>query len=191
VSALFAAGPFRAVEVTAADVPELQRFFEANPEYHLAVTGEAPALHEGQKEFELAPPAGWPFEKRWLLAFVAKDGTWIGVGDVISNLFVPGVWHVGLFMVATSLRGSGAARSLYYALESWMRGSGARWLRLGVVEGNARAERFWESAGYTEVRKRNDVQMGKQFNTLRVMVKPLGAEPLAQYLAAIARDRPE
>ena len=72
-----------------------------------------------------------------------------------------------------------------------MRRNGADWARLGVVEGNARAERFWERLGYLEARKRCGVEMGKLTNTLRVMVKPLGGGKLPDYLSRVARDRPE
>jgi GNAT superfamily N-acetyltransferase len=191
VSALFSAGAFRAIEMTAADVPALQRFFEANPGYHVAVNGEAPGSGAAQQEFDQQPPAGWPFEKRWLLKLVDGHGAMIGIVDLISNLFAAGVWHVGLFMIATSLHGGGAARALYDALEAWMRERGARWLRLGVVIGNSRAERFWEKAGYQDVRKREGVEMGKRVNALRVMAKPLGEPDWAAYLASVPRDRPE
>ena len=191
MSALFSAGAFRAIEMTAADVQALQCFFEANPGYHVAVNGEAPGPGEAQKEFDSGPPAGWPFEKRWLLKVVDADGATVGIVDLISNLFVAGVWHVGLFMIATSLHGSGTARALYDALENWMRAGGARWLRLGVVIGNSRAERFWEKAGYQDVRKREGVEMGKRINTLRVMAKPLAEADWAAYLASVPRDRPE
>ena len=191
MSALFTAGAFRAVEMAAADIPALQRFFETNPEYHAAVTGAPPQSDEAQKEFDFAPPAGWPYEKRWLLKLVAEDGSIAGLADVIENLFIAGVWHVGLFMIATALRGKGAAPALYGALESWMRDGGAQWLRLGVVLGNSRAERFWEKTGYSEVRKRNGVEMGKQVNTLRVMAKPLAQADWPAYFAAVPRDRPD
>ena len=46
-------------------------------------------------------------------------------------------------------------------------------MRLGVVEGNARAERFWERCAFTEVRKRHDIEMGARTNTVRVMARPL------------------
>ncbi len=72
-----------------------------------------------------------------------------------------------------------------------MRGSGALWLRLGVVEGNLRAEHFWENSGYLDIRKREGVEMGKRLNTLRVMAKPLTAGSVSEYLAVVARDRPE
>ena len=62
---------------------------------------------------------------------------------------------------------------------------------LGVVQGNARAERFWESMGYIQVRTREGVAMGKLTNTLRVMVKPLHGQTIEEFLALVPRDRPE
>ena len=113
------------------------------------------------------------------------------MANVVSDLLARGVWHIGLFLIATRLHGSGAAQSLYERLERWALDQGAQWLRLGVVQGNTRAERFWDRCGFIEVRKRADVEMGRLVNTLRVMVKPLAAGALAEYLALVARDRPE
>ena len=49
-TALFATAPFRAIELGAADVPDLQRFFEANPEYFLAVGGHRADPSEAHEE---------------------------------------------------------------------------------------------------------------------------------------------
>jgi hypothetical protein len=68
---------------------------------------------------------------------------------------------------------------------------GAQWLRLGVVEGNARAERFWQRRGFVDARKRDGVQFGARTHTIRVMFKPLAGRSLREYLALIARDRPD
>ena len=62
---------------------------------------------------------------------------------------------------------------------------------LGVVEGNSRAQRFWERRGFVDVRKRNGVEMGARSNTIRVVAKPLDGGTLQEYLALVARDRPE
>jgi ribosomal protein S18 acetylase RimI-like enzyme len=72
-----------------------------------------------------------------------------------------------------------------------MRDNGARWLRLGVVEGNTRAERFWEKQGYVEVRKRGDYPVGERLATLRMMVKLPADGSLGEYLERVPRDRPE
>jgi len=101
------------------------------------------------------------------------------------------VWHIGLFIVASALHGSGAARAMYGELERWMAARGARWIRLGVVVGNAKGERFWRRQGYVQVRERGPVQMGRRANMLRVLVKPLAAGSVEEYLELVERDRPE
>ena len=113
------------------------------------------------------------------------------MAGLIENLFVDYVWHIGLFVIATRLHGLGTAPGFYRALEDWLREQGCRWIRLGVVEGNARAERFWEKCGYREVRKRLAVPMGNRVNDVRVMVKPLAHHSVREYLSAVARDRTE
>lgn len=188
--ALFAAPALRAFEMEEADIPGLQRFFEANPEYFLRVGGEGPRPAEAATEFADRPPPGWTWTKNWMIRFVDDDGAMAGMADVVSDLLAEGVWHIGLFIAATSLHGSGTAQSMYAALESWARGQGARWMRLNVAVGNVAAERFWERLGYLELRRREGVEIGRKVNTMRVMLKPLGADGVEAYLALVPRDRP-
>jgi GNAT superfamily N-acetyltransferase len=189
--ALFAAGAFRAVELDEGDIPALQRFLDANPAYHVEVTGQGPRADEARREYLDGPPAGWPYRRRWLLGILDGAGAMAGVADVTADFLAAGVWHVGLFIVATARHGSGDAQALYAGLEAWMREGGARWLRLGVVEGNARAERFWEKAGYREVRRRHGVPYGGLARTVRVMAKPLDETGLPAYLELVPRDSPQ
>jgi len=137
-------------------------------------------------------PAEGRYRNLHWLAFVDEAGALQGVANVVSDLLAPAVWHTGLFIVATALHGSSAARTLYEALEAWMQRSGAQWLRLGVVLGNARAEAFWQRMGYTEVRQRLNVDTGGRLNTIRVMAKPLMSDALFEnYLTMVPRDRPD
>jgi len=174
-----------------ADVPLLQRFFEDNPDYHLAVEGAPPGPDAARREFDSLPPNGWRFDKKWLVRFADAEGGMAGMADLLENLFVDRVWHLGLFIIATHLRGGGTGREFYEALEAWLRAQDCAWIRLGVVAGNARAERFWQKCGYREVRKRLAVPMGQKTNDVRVMVKPLAGGSMREYLSAVARDRPE
>src|SRR3954465_10006932 len=117
--ALFTAGEGHASEVTGAELPEVQRFLEANPEYYLRVTGEPPGPGAAQEELEALPPAEWDFERKSLVAFRDASAI-IGVAEMVANLFAAGVWHIGLFIIATRLHGTGAAQLWYGALESWL-----------------------------------------------------------------------
>jgi GNAT superfamily N-acetyltransferase len=147
------------VELGPGDELLLQRFFEANPAYFDAVFGEPAGPEAARDEIRELPPDGWSYTRRWLLGYRAADGELAAVADVVSDLLVPGAWHVGLFIVATARHGSGEAARLYRGLEAWAAGHGARWLRLGVVQGNARAERFWAAQGFVETRTRTGVVM--------------------------------
>jgi GNAT superfamily N-acetyltransferase len=186
----FGNSTFRCTEIAVEAIPRLQRFFEDNPEYNIAVEGRRPRPEEAREEFHSLPPPEIPFEKRWLMEISGTDGEMLAVADVISNFCARGVWHIGLFIVATRLHGRGAAHAIYEALEAWIRDNDALWVRLGVVEGNVRAERFWEGLGYVEVRRRLDVEMGERINNIRVMVKPLAGSTVSEYLDLVARDRP-
>lgn len=181
----------RTVELLPEHEPLLQRFFEANPAYFLAVHGEAAGPQEAHEEIHGQLPAGWSFTKKWLLGYLDAHGALVAMANVITDLLAPRVWHIGLFLLAGSRHGSGEAQALYRGLETWAAATGAHWLRLGVVQGNTRAERFWQSLGFVQARTRNGVEMGRLSNTLRVMFKPLAGGTLAEYLALIERDRPE
>ena len=181
----------RAIEIGDAEVSRLQRFFDANPDYFLAVQGEVAGPGEAHDEVHGALPAGWPYTRKRVIGFVDGDGVLVAMLNVVSDLLAPGVWHIGLYMIDGAARGSGVAASLFGRFERWAIAGGATWLRLGVVAGNARAERFWESTGFVEVRRREGVAMGRKVNTVRVMAKPLAGGTLTDYLAQVARDRPD
>jgi len=179
------------VEIIEAHVQKLQRFYEANPEYSIAVTGERPGPNDAREELYEDLPEGWSFTKKWLIGYLDDGGNIVAVVDVVSDLLAPTVWHIGSFMVVTARHGNGTSQRIYGGLEEWAASNGAQWLRLGVVQGNARAEKFWEKLGFVQVRTRSGVVMGRLTNTIRVMVKPLGTDALEHYFSLVERDRPD
>ena len=181
----------RTVELLAGDEPLLQRFFDDNPAYFLAVGGQPATPTEAREEIHGRPPTGFPYTRHWTIGYVDAQGELAAMAVVTRDLFAERVWHIGLFIVASARHGSGDAARLHAGIESWASAHGGTWLRLGVVQGHARAERFWESRGYAEVRTRGGLRMGRLEQTVRVMVKPLAGGRLADYLALVARDRPE
>lgn len=188
---MFESPRYHGRELGADEVPRVQELFDANPEYFLAINGGPPRHDEAQIEFDSFPPDHLGFTKRWFAGLFDRQGEMIGVTMLVADLGAAQVWHIGLFLVATQLHGLGVADEIYAALEAWMHRSGARWLRLGVVDGNARAERFWSRRGFREVRTRADVDTGGRFNNIRVLVKPLEELTISEYLARVPRDKPE
>ena len=188
---IFESTEFYGRELVASEVPRLQALFDSSPEYFLAVNGRLPKPTEAQVEFEEFPPAHLTFTRRWFVGLFDRTHELVGITIVVADLMVPDVWHVSLFLLSTPLRGRGAAAQIYAAFEAWMYRSGAKWLRLAVVEGNVEAERFWARHGFQEVRSRTGVDTGGRINNIRVLVKPLEPLDLATYLALVPRDQPD
>lgn len=181
----------RTIEITPEHEATLQRFFEANPEYYLFSNGEPAGPDEAHKEIHDDPPAKYTFARRWLVGWLDDAGEMAAMAHVVSDMLAPRVWHIGYFLVATSTYGTGLAQTLYASLERWMHGAGADWLRLGVIVGNMRAERFWAAQGYLETRVRHGLVYGRLTHSISVRVKPLEGGTVDQYLERVPRDRPD
>jgi GNAT superfamily N-acetyltransferase len=178
------------VDLSNSGAPLLQELFETNPQYFLEVHGMPAQPHEAHEEIYGELPAGWPFTHKYVFGYQDLNGKLAGMVNVVSDLLANGVWHLGTFIVATDRHGTGDAKALYFSVEDWCRECGANWMRLGVVEGNARAEAFWSRTGYVQVARREGVVMGQKTNNLRVMAKPLCGQTLAAYYELVERDRP-
>ena len=187
---LFIADRWQAHELLEADVPVLQGFFDANPLYFRSVNGQDAQPGEARSEFDDLPPPEMTYSRKWVLKIVDETGAYAAMAFLLADFLAPRVWHIGLYIVETALHGSGAARTIYQALEDWIAQAGGEYIRLGAVVGYANAERFWTGRGYREVRRRLDVPSGLRRNDLHVYVKPLAGGTLSDYLARVARDNP-
>ncbi|MBU1239278.1 GNAT family N-acetyltransferase [Myxococcota bacterium] len=187
---LFEASGFTARQLELAQVPMMQNLFERNPEYFLVVNGAVPGPDEALNEFNEIPPPHLSYSEQWCIGIFTPEQRLAGVATVVSDLGAIGVWHTGLFLLATYLHGLGHGASLYRALEAWAQTRGAQWMRLGVVKGNVKGERFWEKMNFTAVRSRTAADASGHINDVRVMVKPMGRGSLEEYFSLAPRDDP-
>lgn len=188
---LFQGPGWRVAALAATQVPLLQALFDANPGYFLAINGRRAAPDEAQTEFDELPPPHLPFRQRWVAGVFDGAGSLVGTLVVVADLGTAGVWHIALLLIDQARHGSGLAAAVVAGLEPWARAQGAQWLRLGVVVGNARAERFWQRQGFRPARLRRGMDTGGRLNDVQVMVKPLAGGTLATYLTLVPRDHPD
>jgi GNAT superfamily N-acetyltransferase len=144
------------------------------------------------QDFDATPPEDMPYSAlpMWLIRDRAS-GHMLGEVSVATDLLAVGVTHLGFFIVDAARQGSGFASEVYSSYEAWAIENGARWLRLGVVEGNRRGHRFWLRNGYVEIRRRQDYVIGDLSHTLIVMVKPVARYVRQIVIERVRRDRPE
>jgi len=168
---------------------ELQAFHEANAQYWWLTHGHAPPADDATTAFDKGPPAHMSYSGHpWAWARARSDNALVGQFRYVVDLMAPNVWHLGFFMIDSRLHGSGFAAALYGDYEARAVAEGARWLRLGVVEANPRARRFWLRHGYVDVKRTEGVPLGDMLHVQFTMVKPLAGNTIDAYLAAVPYD---
>jgi GNAT superfamily N-acetyltransferase len=190
-SFLFESSSLSARVLAESDIPRLQALFTTNPEYFFAINGLGPTPDAAQIEFDERPPSHLSYSEQICLGLFNRRGALSGVAIVVQDLGAKTVWHLSLFLIATALQGNGVGSEIYVAFERWMKENGAHWIRLGVVQGNSPAERFWEKHEFSLARKRENVDTGGRLNTVCVKVKPLFNDALSTYFVLVPRDRPD
>lgn len=180
----------RVAELPPEHLPRLQAFFDANPEYEQIVNGRPPPPDAAVTDYAHRPPPHLASTWHGYLGVYAADDALDGAIVLDRDLGAPGVWHLALFIVATRLHASGFAQALYDALERWVAGQGAPWLRLNVLVANPRARAFWNRQGFRPVRLREGIDTGVRLHDSWVMLKPLAGGTLDAYLDLVPRDRP-
>lgn len=187
---LLATPPGQLIRLDHENADELQALLAANEAYYLLATGAPAAFDEAVREMDSRPPETMPHDAVWNLGWRGEDGRLLGFAQVIAGLLAPPVWHIGFFLVRPDCQHQGVGRALHSALLVWMRTRGARWIRLGVIVGNARGEDFWQRCGYREARRRENVAMGRLSHTIRTLVLLPEGDSLAEYQRQVPRDHP-
>ncbi len=167
---LFAEGDVTAFRFHAGNIQVAQDFLEANPAFSEMLAGRPPLADEASHELTDFPASVRPADAYVIGLRLA--GEIVGFAGVLRSWPVEGVSQITLFQIAESQQGSGAAHVIHAALDRWMIDAFApRWLRLGVVEVNARGRRFWERVGYHEIERKPGFELGHLTHTLLIMIK--------------------
>jgi len=149
------------------DVAPLQALFDEDVAY-FALNGRAIPV----EEICQALPPGRARADKFLFALHEHERI-IGMIDLIRGYPEPPIWYLGFVFIAKSARGAGLGRRALHALYDWCRAQGGRALRLGVVEGNARARWLYASEGFVFHAVREPDEAARRMRRTLVLERPL------------------
>jgi ribosomal protein S18 acetylase RimI-like enzyme len=131
-----------------ADAARLQPLLERCADYYLLADGAHPRPEEALQEITALPPNRLPEEK---FAFGIFEGeTMVAYLDLMRDYPKAGEWWIGFLLIDPDWRRRGLGGRLYRAAAELIRGAGATHILLGVLEQNARGQRFWTAMGFAE-----------------------------------------
>ncbi|MDQ7843351.1 MAG: GNAT family N-acetyltransferase [Armatimonadota bacterium] len=169
---LFRTGAWSAAIIAEQDVPALQELFEQSQEYFELEFGLPPGPSEAHSTF-IALPEGKHYEDKLLIGLFEADDILAGVLDVIRDYPAAGEWSIGLMLLHPSRRRQGVGSEVFSAFEKWAASQGARRIRIGVLEHNQQALRFFQRVGFDIIEKQPPKKFGVKESGVVVMQRIL------------------
>lgn len=142
------------------DLDNVEKLCNKCLDYFLLASGMPPTKEEVESIFTDLPP-GKSNEDKFVLGIYGFENELTGIIDIVKNYPVDGEWILGLLLIEPSRRGCGLGRTVHEALVGWAKDLGAKFLRIGYVENNNMAAKFWASLGYSKIDEVNTELHGK------------------------------
>ena len=134
------------------DVISLQALCERCSDFSMLIEGRLPEKDAGHEIlFDLPPDKD--LKDKLVLGVYKENNSLVAVLDLIKDYKVIGEWTLGLMMIDPNERGNGLGRKLHEFLRKFVLESKGNVLRIGVVEENYGALKFWTEMGYSEVNR--------------------------------------
>lgn len=159
---------YKMTSLSQQDIVAIQSLLERAQDYTLLLTGGPPAPSAAE-ELLLDRPEMTLLQDKFLFGVVDEAGTLVGVLDVVRGYPRADTWFIGLLLLDPDHRGQGLGQHVYQDFADWAAAAGAACFKLGVLEENERALRFWQSLGFEEVERRPPRCFGQKSHTVILM----------------------
>lgn len=149
------------------DKIKIKDLFDRCYDYFYLVEGRKTNKESIKELLEDLPPDKNSKDKHVLGIF--DNVNLIGVIDLVENYPSKHEWIIGLMLIDPNVRGEGLGQKVHEVLEEISKKGQANKLRIGVVEQNKAALKFWKNVGYTEIKRTEPLKYGNKENRVIVM----------------------
>ena len=150
------------------DIYDIQNLCERCSDYFCIDQGSGPDRDEGRKILEILPPQKGIRDK-FVLGVYNTEKRLIGLIDIVKNYPTENEWMLGFLLIDPDERNKGLGKLLHNALIYWVRNEKGKKIRIGVLNENEKAFRFWSSLGYKLINKNKLQRKGKEDKEILVM----------------------
>ena len=138
--------------LSSVDESDVQALCERCSDFSNLIEGRLPEKDAGHDILFGLPPDK-ELEDKFVFGVYTENNYLIAVIDLIKDYKNPGEWTMGLMMIDPNERGKGLGKILNDYVKTWVSESQGKLLRIGVVEENYRAYKFWREVGYEETNR--------------------------------------
>jgi len=96
----------------------------------------------------------------------------IGMVDIFKNYPNNGTWMIGLLLLSPDQRNKKLGKTIHEEIQKYALNQGAYTFRIGVLEQNSKARKFWDALGYKQV-KSTTVSIGNKKHNVDILTLSL------------------
>lgn len=154
-------------ELSIDDQTQVSNLFNECEDYFNLVEGKVAEEKDTKEFFEDLPP-GKEIEDKNLYG-VFDEVELIGVVDMVEDFPQKGEWIIGLMLLHPNTRGKGLGKAIHNIIVDIARENKVKKLRVGVVQQNENALKYWKRIGYKEVERTSPRMFGQKESIIIVL----------------------
>lgn len=127
------------------------KIYDTNQEYFMISMNDKPSMESVTEDMNAIPPKSSSENKNYNL--IKLNDMDIGVIDYIDNYPDEDAIYIGLFMIHGNFHRNGYGREFLEEFIPQIKGQGFKRIRLGVLDRNETALKFWTNLGFEIVKE--------------------------------------
>lgn len=135
--------------ITSLNHNEIKDLYELCQDYHMMCSGKKATDEDIDKIFIYSDKK--TRENSLTLGVYNGSGVLIGMVDIFKNYPENATWMIGLLLLSPNERNKELGKIIHKQLKRYALNQGVKIFRIGVVEENIKARKFWGSLGYKKV----------------------------------------
>ncbi|KGG80336.1 hypothetical protein Y919_06930 [Caloranaerobacter azorensis H53214] len=136
-------------------------------DYFYLVEGRKADESSVKELFEDLPPGKHIDDKNIFGVFYNEK--LIGIVDLVQDFPEKGEWIIGLMLLHPDERRKGLGKAIHDIIVDIANEQKAKKLRIGVVEQNEKALKYWKNIGYKEIKRTQPLKYGSKESIVIVM----------------------
>jgi ribosomal protein S18 acetylase RimI-like enzyme len=133
--------------IRATDAADFTEFCRKCSRFFSLIADDSDAAEMARNLLEARPTGVEPDRKH--VIGIQRGSECVAIADLLEGFPHEGEWYVGLLLLLPEERSRGLGRTVWNAMEMWIRSQGGRRIRLVVQQQNPGAARFWTSLGFS------------------------------------------
>ncbi len=152
-------------------IQQALNIYLSNPDYFELLGGNRPTRDTLMESLRALPEKLSYDDKAFEIIY--RDGEPIGIVDILDSYPEKMTAFIGLLLIDGNLQGRGLGKYVYKKIEDKLKANGVKVIKIGVLENNQPAIKFWKMNGFNILDKKTSTVVNQKISSFYLMAKDI------------------